>query len=116
MAYDGCVGAAAGLAFEILTSAPSAGAGPLSVRVTAAGCAAGVIRTVATWLDPPHSAPTETVVAAVTEPAWTLKLAVVCPAGIDAAGGAGNAVRFPLERPTCTPSSGAGALKVRVMV
>ena len=82
-----------------LTVTPPSGAGPLKVSVTVAvepdttevGSmasedsvtpeVAGVTVTVALWLAPPVPAVTFTAVEAVTGPAFTAILALVCPAG-----------------------------------
>jgi hypothetical protein len=85
---------------ERLTLAPPGGAGPLRVNVTIEGCpdctvdglmemplseieiAAGLIVTLADWLEPPYPALTVTDVEEVTVPAVTVKLPLLCPAAI----------------------------------
>jgi hypothetical protein len=51
-------------------------------------------------------------VVAETVPAVTLKLALVCPAGIWYDAGTGNAVALPLDRLTDAPAVGAGPVRV----
>ena len=55
-------------------------------------------------------------VEAETNPAVTVKLALLCPAGIKYADGAGSATSSPLERLTSAPSCGAAPLRVRLKV
>jgi hypothetical protein len=132
--YDDGTGNAVALPLDRLTDAPPVGAAPVNVSVTVPVCpevtvegltpitlnatapAAGVTVTLASWTTPPHPASDCTVVELVTGPVVTVKLALVCPAGIVYGDCTGSAVRFPLPTSTCAPPAGAGPLKVNVNV
>ena len=132
--YDAGTGNAVALPLDRLTDAPPDGAGPVNVKVTVAVCpevtvvglmpmalsatvlAAGVTVTLAGWTTPPHPALDRTVVETVTGPVVTVKLALVCPAGIVYGDCTGSAVKLLLSTNTCAPPAGAGPLKVNVNV